>query len=435
MKDVMNFEDNLLEILWNSSVPGSGAPEHLMVGAVQAAGNKGLDVTEAANLLHEGLEALNQRKLRELNMLTSLLLEKLDTAKKDPRSIYWNFEQVNSWEQHHSLIKKWPSFKVDFSSKDFEDRILAAWLGQICGGAFGTPIEGFTSDKIFETLGSPKTYARTPNTYNDDITYEIAFLEAYSKKGHGMTSKDIAAEWIGLIPFGWSAELVALKNIKLGIFPPESGSRTNPFSEWIGAQMRGAIVGMVSPGNLKEAARLAWTDGLVSHTGNGILGEVFNALMCSLAFVAEDIREMLISVISLLPSGTQYYSVVKSSLDLCRESDDWRSAWKICEEKYKEYNWVHSYPNAAAEIIGLWYGNGDFDKTMEIIAGCGLDVDCNAAQAGAILGIFGGVDIIPSKWVDPIGDVLETYLRGMERLSIKKLSEKTVLLVRTHNIQ
>src|SRR3712207_8823928 len=52
------------------------------------------------------------------------------------------------------------------------------------------------------------------------------------------SSKDIAKEWVGLIPAGWSAEDIALKNIRMGIFPPESGYKNNPYREWIGAQMR-----------------------------------------------------------------------------------------------------------------------------------------------------------------------------------------------------
>ena len=57
------------------------------------------------------------------------------------------------------------------------------------------------------------------------------------------------------------------------------------FREWIGAQMRGAVCGMVAPGDAMEAARLAWMDGSVSHHNNGILGEVFNAVLVSLSFV------------------------------------------------------------------------------------------------------------------------------------------------------
>jgi hypothetical protein len=35
---------------------------------------------------------------------------------------------------------------------------------------------------------------------------------------------------------------------------------------------------------------------------------------------------------------------------------------------------------------------------------------------------------VPSEWADPIGDLLETYLPGKEKLSIKQLSKQTALL-------
>jgi ADP-ribosylglycohydrolase len=419
-----------VKLFWNSKVPGSGAPECLMVGAVQASQNKGLNVNEATNLLHEGLDAYNKNNMQKLHMITSLIFENLDNAKKLSDSDYWNFDQINSWKEHNSAVKNWPKDVVDIIKSDFEERILASWLGQICAGAFGTSIEGFSSDTILDAFENLNTYLRTPNTYNDDITYEIAFLEAYIEKGESVTSKDIAAKWVSLIPFGWSAEYCALSNIKLGVFPPKSGTKNNPFSEWIGAQMRGSIAGMISPGDPKKAAKFAWKDGIISHTGNGVLGETFNAMLCSLAFVTRDIRELLFITESLLPVGTQYYSVIHNVLALCKDSTNWKSVWDICRTKYKKYNWVHAYPNATAEVIGLWFGNGCFDRTLEIIAGCGLDVDCNAAQAGAVLGIFGGMDAISDKWKKPIGDVLETYMRGMEELSIRTLAKKTVASVR-----
>lgn len=37
-------------------------------------------------------------------------------------------------------------------------------------------------------------------------------------------------------------------------------------------------------------AELAWKDGCISHANNGILGEVFNAVMTSLCFVEKDIH-------------------------------------------------------------------------------------------------------------------------------------------------
>lgn len=97
-------------------------------------------------------------------------------------------------------------------------------------------VEGYTSENLKKTFGDVKEFLREPNTYNDDITFELAFLDAFSKKGYEVTSEDIALAWVGLIPCGWSAEELAIRNIKNGIFPPESGTHCNPFND--GSELR-----------------------------------------------------------------------------------------------------------------------------------------------------------------------------------------------------
>lgn len=111
-------------------------------------------------------------------------------------------------------------------------------------------MEGIPQSESKQPLGKSNDYVRKPSTYNDDITYEVAFLEALKKNGYSVSSSDIAEEWVALIPSGWSAEDIALKNIMLGIYPPESGYRSNPFREWIGAQMR-VVCGMAAPAKSK----------------------------------------------------------------------------------------------------------------------------------------------------------------------------------------
>jgi hypothetical protein len=38
-------------------------------------------------------------------------------------------------------------------------------------------------------------------------------------------------------------------------------------------------------------------------------------------------------------------------------------------------------------ILALLYGNGDFYKTLQYAMALGLDADCNAATAGAVIGV------------------------------------------------
>lgn len=189
--------------------------------------------------------------------------------------------------------------------------------------------------------------------------------------------------------------------------------------------MRGAICGQLAPGNPKEAARLAWMDGEVSHVNNGIIGEVFNAMLVSLSFVENDMRRNVEDCISMIPKESEYYSIVKFALDAAKEADNWECAWRKCEKLVEKYNWIHAYPNAAAEIIALWFGNGDFDETAYIISMEGQDVDCNAAQILTAIGTALGLEGIPSKWKEPIGDILKTYLRRPRELSIRELAKET----------
>ena len=74
--------------------------------------------------------------------------------------------------------------------------------------------------------------------------------------------------------------------------------------------MRAAICGMIAPGDARLAAELAWRDGCISHVNNGILGEIFNAVMVSLAYVETDIRTVLEKAMSIIPKDSEYFHVI-----------------------------------------------------------------------------------------------------------------------------
>lgn len=108
------------------------------------------------------------------------------------------------------------------------------------------------------------------------------------------------------------------------------------------------------------------------------------------------------------------HSIIKKAYEVCLKHNNWLSAWKELEGDFKEYNWIHAYPNAAAEVIALWFGNGDFNETLYIVGMIGYDVDCNAAQIMTIIGIIDKE--IPSKWTNPIGERINTYCRKYVRV-------------------
>ncbi|MBG0765271.1 MAG: ADP-ribosylglycohydrolase family protein [Tissierellales bacterium] len=87
---------------------------------------------------------------------------------------------------------------------------------------------------------------------------------------------------------------------------------------------------------------------------------------------------------------------------------------------------MHAYPNACAEIIALWFGEGDYEKTLYIITMSGIDVDCNAGQIMPIIGIQKGMETIPERLIHPAFNKLITYMRDYDELTLDELIEKTV---------
>lgn len=427
-----NASDEQLFSDWYSEVPGSKAPCHLVPAAIQCMAAKGYQVSEAEALIEAGLQAAEARDGAALQRITAKIYHILNTASQDPDSAYASFRVYRTFED----VKKDAVFpepeNYEVKGKAYEEAIRAGWMGQLIGGCLGTQIEGYTTENIRKRFGEVRGYLRKPETYNDDITYELAYLDGFAEKGYAITSEDVAYKWLELIADGYSAEKVALFNLRRGVMPPESGTENNYYSDWIGAQMRTMIHGMAAPGDPFLAARLAADDSVVSHSNNGMIGGIFNAVLVSLCFTEKEIRMALEKTVSCMPEHSEFKTVADFAMKQCKNCQTWEEAWAACQEKYREYNWIHAYPNAAAEIVALWYGNMDFDETCHIIAMEGQDADCTAAPVLNALAVLTGLDAIEEKWIRPIGSHIYTMMRKMKHLTFEELCEKTVTAVRIH---
>ncbi|MGB9521823.1 MAG: ADP-ribosylglycohydrolase family protein, partial [Anaerolineales bacterium] len=201
--------DDLMQLFWESHVPGSGAPEISYVGMVQSLANRGYDVSEAEELLPQGIQLVRQGRRDELRALTAKLLCALHNSPIIPDHPYWQFEHPSSWNEIVQAMDNPEDGQYLGDVKDLAEKTLAGWQGQLAGGAFGTPIEGYHTQRLLEVYGVIDSYLTQPETVNDDVVYELVFLDALEQKGITLTSQDIALEWVKQIPFGWSAEWVA----------------------------------------------------------------------------------------------------------------------------------------------------------------------------------------------------------------------------------
>jgi len=136
--------------------------------------------------------------------------------------------------------------------------------------------------------------------------------------------------------------------------------------------------------------------------------------------------DLLEEALNYLSPGSEYVAVAREILAILH-GDPNPAAWRLLDTRLEEYNWLHAYPNLAADMLALWYALGDLTTAFRWLAHAGLDVDCKAGLVGTVLGVMHGA---PEQWVAPLGDLSATYLCGKERLSIGELAARTTHLAR-----
>ena len=87
--EVEAAEDFHMKLLWQSNVPGSYAPESIMLAAIQSKENLGYIVDNGIELYEQGLEALKNGDMVRLNMITTELWHAVNNARKDENAESW----------------------------------------------------------------------------------------------------------------------------------------------------------------------------------------------------------------------------------------------------------------------------------------------------------------------------------------------------------
>ncbi len=340
------------------------------------------------------------------------------------------------------------------------DRLLGAWLGRCAGCNLGKPVEGWPRDRIrryleladaypiadyFPVIASPPDDLRLNWCWrdttrgnveymarDDDIDYTILGLHVLEEYGPGFGPMDIAVEWLDHLPFTqvYTAERAAYRNLIRGRVAPETASHRNPYREWIGAQIRADMWGYVSPGDPRRAARLAYQDASLSHTQNGVYGELWAAALIAVSFVTDDVRQALEMSLAFVPPRSRLVEAVGDVLRFHADGLDWEQARDAIEDRYyAAYSFVHTVNNAALVSAALLWGDRDFTKTIGLAVQGGWDTDCTGATAGSVFGAMHGTDALPQQWVDPLHDLVRSSIMGFDRSRLSDLAARTQRLV------
>ena len=298
-----------------------------------------------------------------------------------------------------------------------KDKIMGAWALQTIGVTYGGPTEfryrkEIMPDSVELNWTDTTLYhwmTRIPGLY-DDIYMDLTFVDVLEKEGMGAPASAFGTAYAEAEYWLWHANQQGRYNILHGIMPPESGHwLNNPHADDIDFQIEADFAGIMNPGMPNSASEVCDRVGHVMNSGDGYYGGVYVAAMYSNAFVMNDVREVVVQSLQTIPDQSSFYQCM---LDVVQWHDqypqDWQKTWKLVEEKwgndigcpdgaYADFN-IDAKLNAAYVVIGLLYGNGDLDATMEISTRCGQDSDCNPATAAGILGTMIGYKAIPEKW-------------------------------------
>ncbi len=153
---------------------------------------------------------------------------------------------------------------ISMSKATFHDKMKGAWTGQVIGVTYGFPVEFKYNSKMVPDSVDLKwkdsmiynTYTKSAGAY-DDIYVDLTFLDVY-KQNSKATSQEYAKEFANSSYNLWFANQVARNNIRSGMMPPESGHwKTNPECTSIDFQIEADFIGLLYPGNHKEALELA----------------------------------------------------------------------------------------------------------------------------------------------------------------------------------
>lgn len=232
--------------------------------------------------------------------------------------------------------------------------------------------------------------------------------------------------------FLWVSNEKAYYLMKSGVLPPATSEpENNPNSHSIDAQLTTEIFGLFAPARPDIALKIAELPIRVTAKDDSEWAAKFYVIMYSLATASDEkmsMREriywMADQARALLPNNTataKMYDFVKTSYINNPDKNNWEKTRDEVYEYYQKtshdgYVYKEGFDsgiNFAASIVSLYYGEGDFLKTIKIGALMGWDSDNPTATWGGLLGFMlgkGGIELATGQ-----RDLSDTYWIGRTR--------------------
>ncbi|HOS73252.1 MAG TPA: ADP-ribosylglycohydrolase family protein, partial [Bacteroidales bacterium] len=217
-----------------------------------------------------------------------------------------------------------------------KDKIAGGWAGKMAGVSYGAPTEFKAQGRTYEEEINWDPSDIRGSLWQDDIYVQLTFLMAMDKYGIDGPAKKFQ-EMLATAGYPlWHANMQARKNFHDSIFAPLSGSpEYNIHADDIDFQIEADYIGFMCPGMPRKALEIADKIGRIMNYGDGIYGGVFVAALYTEAFFENEISEIIEKALLSIPSGSDYYRIIKDVIKLHGHyPDDWRAAWRELEDKW-----------------------------------------------------------------------------------------------------
>ncbi|HLO92034.1 MAG TPA: ADP-ribosylglycohydrolase family protein [Lentimicrobium sp.] len=320
-----------------------------------------------------------------------------------------------------------PGRKRQISMSELHDRIAAAWIGQMIGNIYGLPHENkYVSAPGAETwpYGYSKNLdklAKYDGAFSDDDTdVEYMYLLQMKQFGPEPSYQQLRDAWMYHIRDRvWLANRGALGLMHFGYTPPFTGSKElNPHWYQIDPQLINEIWAVTAPGMVKYAAAKSEWAARITSDDWGVEPTIHYGAMYAAAFFEHDINKLIETGLQSLPQNGRYAATVREMVALHKQyPGDWKAAWKIMSDKYyvNEPDLTKTIWNAnlngACAILAMLYGEGDFQRTLDLSCAMGFDADNQAATVAGLMGIIKGTKGLPANlylpvkgWTKPFND-------------------------------
>jgi len=331
--------------------------------------------------------------------------------------VYQMTKFIEDRMMHVPINKRQKELLRNISPETLKDKIAGGWAGKMIGVTYGAPTEFRAQGKIYS---KPITWVPSDvkgSIWQDDIYVQLTFLMSMDKYGMDAPAKKFQEMFARAGYPLWHANMQARKNYYDSIFAPQSGNPVNNIhADDIDFQIEADYIGFMCPGMPQTATGIAWKIGHIMNYGDGVYGGIFVSALYSWAYFEDNIPDIINRALQSIPSESDYYKIINDVITLHNHyPDNWESAWKELWAKWgydhicgagTSFN-IDARLNGAFIVLGLLYGDGDPDRTLEITTRCGQDSDCNPSNAMAVLGVIKGFSGLPDemqKAVSAIGD-------------------------------